>query len=129
MPYFGTRSQINLETCHIELQDLFKDVVKKFDCSVICGYRDQSSQDHAFTSGFSKLKFPQSKHNTFPSMAVDVVPYPIAWDDIKRMYMFVGVVRGIAYKRCINIRCGADWDGDLQWKDQCFHDMPHVELL
>ena len=77
----------------------------------------------------SKLKFPESKHNQMPSMAADVVLYPIDWDDTQRFYMFVGIVRGIAAKMNIPIRCGADWDGDMYIKDQNFHDLPHFELL
>ena len=129
MPTFGTRSTNNLVTCHEDLQKLFNEVIKHFDCSVICGHREQEEQDRAFHNGLSKLKFPESKHNKMPSMAADVIPYPIDWDDHKRFYMFVGVVRGIAAEMNIQIRCGADWDGDMEVKDQNFHDLPHFELL
>lgn len=63
MPKFGTRSRSNLETCHENLQKLFNEVIKHYDCSVICGHRGQQEQDQAFHDGRSKLKFPQSKHN------------------------------------------------------------------
>jgi peptidoglycan L-alanyl-D-glutamate endopeptidase CwlK len=129
MPNFGERSRINLETCHEDLQRLFNEVIKHFDCSVICGYRGQEEQDKAYHNGQSKLKFPESKHNQMPSLAVDVVPYPIDWSDHERFYMFVGIVRGIAAMMNIPIRCGADWDGDMEIKDQNFHDLPHFELI
>lgn len=129
MPAFGQRSQNNLETCHEDLQKLFNEVIKHFDCSVICGHRGQEEQDRAFHDGRSKLKFPQSKHNKTPSLAADVVPYPIDWNDTRRFYMFVGIVRGIAAMMNIPVRCGADWDGDMEIKDQNFHDLPHFELL
>ena len=64
-----------------------------------------------------------------PSLAADVVPYPIDWEDHQRFYMFVGIVQGIAASMNIKIRCGADWDGDMEIKDQNFHDLPHFELL
>jgi peptidoglycan L-alanyl-D-glutamate endopeptidase CwlK len=129
MFYFGERSRRNLATCHEELQRLFNEVIKHFDCSVICGHRGQEEQDEAYHRGHSKLKFPDSKHNKMPSLAADVVPYPINWDDLDRFYMFVGIVRGIAAMMDIPIRCGADWDGDMDLKDQNFHDLPHFELL
>lgn len=129
MPTFGQRSRNNLETCHEDLQKLFNEVIKHFDCSVICGHRGQEEQDMAFHDGRSKLKFPQSKHNKMPSLAADVVPYPIDWNDTRRFYMFVGIVRGIAAMMNIPVRCGADWDGDMEVKDQNFHDLPHFELL
>ena len=129
MPAFGERSRNNLETCHGDLQKLFNEVIKHFDCSVICGHRGQEEQDRAFHDGRSKLKFPQSKHNKMPSLAADVVPYPIDWNDTRRFYMFVGIVRGVAAMMNIPVRCGADWDGDMEIKDQNFHDLPHFELL
>ncbi len=129
MPTFGQRSRNNLETCHEDLQKLFNEVIKHFDCSVICGHRGQEEQDRAFHDGRSKLKFPESKHNKTPSLAADVVPYPIDWNDTRRFYMFVGTVRGIAAMMNIPVRCGADWDGDMEIKDQNFHDLPHFELL
>ncbi len=129
MPKFGKRSQRNLSTAHEDLQRLFNEVIKYFDCSVICGYRNEHDQNEAYHSGRSKLPFPRGKHNSLPSMAVDVIPYPIDWQDIKRMYMFVGFVRAVAGFMDIKIRCGADWDGDTEVRDQNFHDLPHFELI
>ncbi len=129
MPVFGRRSQGNLSTAHPDLQRLFTEVVKYFDCSVICGHRNKEAQNEAFHSGRSGLKFPDGMHNSMPSYAVDVVPYPVDWKDTKRFYMFVGFVRGIAASMNIKIRCGADWDGDTQVKDQNFNDLPHFELI
>ena len=129
MPKFGKRSKKNLEQCEKQLQDLFNEVIKYFDCSVICGYRNEHDQNEAYHSGRSKIKWPNGMHNSKPSNAVDVLPYPIEWKNIKRMYMFVGFVRGIAASMDISIRCGADWDGDTLIKDQNFHDLPHFELI
>jgi hypothetical protein len=108
---------------------LFGEVVKHFDCTIICGHRGEVEQDRACFDGRSKVRFPNSKHNKQPSLGVDVAPYPIDWSEYNRFYMFVGVVRGIAAVLGIPIRCGADWDGDLEVKDQNFHDLPHFELL
>ena len=128
MPTFGERSRNNLQTCHEDLQKLFNEVIKHFDCSVICGHRGQEEQDKAYHDGRSTLKFPESKHNKMPSLAADVVPYPVDWEAKQRFYMFVGIVRGFAAMMDIPIRCGADWDGDMELKDQNFHDLPHFEL-
>jgi peptidoglycan L-alanyl-D-glutamate endopeptidase CwlK len=59
-------------------------VIKKTDFSVICGHRSKEDQDKAFAEGHSKLKWPNSKHNKVPSEAVDIVPYPVDWNDIGR---------------------------------------------
>ena len=129
MPNFGDRSRRNLSEAHPDLQRLFDEVIKHFDCSVIEGHRGQEEQNKYFHSGQSKARYPNSKHNTTPSMAVDVVPYPIEWDNTDRMYMFVGFVKGIATSMGIKLRLGADWDGDTKVKDQNFHDLPHFELV
>lgn len=126
---FGQRSMQNLNECHPDLQKLFSEVIKHIDCSVIEGHRGEYTQNLYYHSGKSKLKFPQSKHNQTPSLAADVVPYPIDWIDRGRFYHFVGFVRGIASQLGIRIRCGADWDGDNSFKDQSFHDLPHFELV
>lgn|SRR4030065_2520070 len=126
---FGKESKDRLETCDPRLQDLMNEVSKYFNCSIVCGHRDQHDQNKAVAEGKSKTPWPESKHNTLPSKAVDTMPYPIDWNDTNRIYMFVGIVRGIAALKGIPIRCGADWDGDMQIKDQTFHDLPHFELI
>lgn len=129
MPHFGPRSKLELNTCHPKLQKLFNEVIKYVDCTIICGYRDEFDQTKAFQAEKSMVRYPNSKHNKMPSLAVDVIPYPTKWGEIKVFYMFVGIVRGIAAKMKIKIRCGADWDGDMQIKDQNFHDLAHFELI
>ena len=128
MPAFGKRSRGNLAQAHHDLQRLFNEVIKTYDCSVICGHRDSVDQDAAFHAGFSKVEFPNSKHNQQPSLAVDVMPWPIDWKDEKRLYNFVGYVMRVARELGIDVRSGADWDGDFDFKDQNFHDAPHWEL-
>ena len=128
MPSFSKQSLDKLSTCDSRLQELFNEVVKHTDCSVLCGHRTKIEQDEALNKGNSKVVWPNSKHNTSPSKAIDVVPSPIDWNDKHRFYMFVGFVRGIAAKMGIKIRCGADWNGNMDWKDQNFHDLPHFEL-
>ena len=129
MPHFGPRSIENLSECHPSLQRLFKEVIKHYDCAVICGHRGKEEQDRAFFEGKSKLTFPMSKHNKVPSLAVDVVPYPVDWRDRDRFYYFAGLVKGIASSMGIKIRWGGDWDSDNNFKDQSFHDLPHFELV
>ena len=88
----GKESLANLATCHVDLQDLIEHVAagidrgdlawaKIRDIKVTCGYRGKVAQDAAVANGFSKAPWPTSKHNTTPSDAVDVVPYPELWSD------------------------------------------------
>jgi len=128
MPKFGKRSSTNIQSAHPDLQRLFAEVVKFFDCTVICGHRDKESQNKAFHEGFSKVKFPKGRHNAKPSNAVDVCPYPVDWKDTARFRYFAGFVLGIASQMNIKIRWGGDWDKDWQVKDNKFNDLPHFEL-
>lgn len=84
MPKFSQKSLDKLHDCHPLLQMVMLLAIKKTDFSVICGFRGEKEQNEAYASGNSKLKWPQSKHNKTPSEAVDIVPYPIDWNDIKR---------------------------------------------
>ena len=126
---FGKQSLKNLNEAHPALQKLFHEVIKHIDCSVIEGYRPQEEQNKAYHAGKSKLKYPESKHNQKPAMAVDVCPYPIDWKDTARFYYLAGIVKGIATQMGIKIRSGCDWDGDNDFSDQNFHDLPHFELV
>lgn len=126
MATFGKRSRNNLAQCHQDLQVLFNEVIQYTDCAVICGHRGEKAQNEAYDNGFSQLKFPQSKHNSKPSMAADVVPWPIDWGNIKRFIDFGNFVLHIAmslYKDG-KISHKVVWGGC--WAS--FPDYPHFEL-
>lgn len=134
MPKFSDSSQNKLNTCHPELRRLFEEVIKHFDCTIICGSRSDSDQKKAFEQGVSRIDgvMVKSKHqvdskNQF-SRAVDVMPYPIDWNDHNRIRFFAGFVMGIAASLNISIRWGGDWDSDTDLKNNKFNDFPHFEL-
>jgi len=149
---FNQSSLSNLSTCHRTLQNLFNEVILKADCSIICGHRGEIEQNKAYESGRSKIKFPHGKHNSVPSLASDVYPYPYDWEagewtfndvfaegnldkmrrvmnNLKKFYYFAGIVRGIAWELGINVRWGGDWDSDNDLTDQNFNDLPHWEII
>ena len=129
MPSYSATSQRNLETCHKDLQTLFNTVIKTYDCSITCGHRDAVDQTAAFKAGNSKLQWPESKHNSTPSLGIDVHPYPIDFQNLPRYYVFIGYILRTAELLGIKIRSGADWDGDMDPSNQTFHDLGHFELL
>lgn len=129
MPAFSIVSKAKLATCHVDLQDLFTEVIKHFDCTILWGHRGQEAQNAAFHGGYSKKRWPQSKHNERISMAVDVAPYPVDWNDVDRFRYFAGVVKGIAIMMGFEIIWGGDWDRDTQLQDQTFNDLAHFELV
>ena len=130
MPAFSSRSRSRLETCHPDLVKLFREVIKHWDCTVLEGHRSIEDQQEAFRTGRSKIDGvnKKGKHNHDPSLAVDVAPYPVDWDDLERFRAFGGYVLGTADQMGISIRWGGDWDSDRDFKDHSFVDLPHFEL-
>ena len=129
MPKYSDRSKKRLLEAHVELQEVFNEVIKHFDNTIVTGKRSKIEQDAAFRSGRSKVKFPNSKHNSTPSLAIDAAPYPIDWNDRERFTLFAGYVLGIASSRGIRLRWGGDWDMDTQVKDNSFDDLLHFEIV
>ena len=43
MPKFGTASLRRLSECDDRIQLVLNEVVRVFDCSVLCGYRDEEA--------------------------------------------------------------------------------------
>ena len=131
MPRFGKTSRKRLDTCEDALQVLMNQVVKDFDCSITVGHRGKEAQEKAYSEGKSMKKWGQSKHNSYPSKAVDVCPYPIDWDDRDRFHFFAGFVMSVAIQLGINIRWGGNWRNDFNkgFKENKFDDMVHFELI
>ena len=124
---YSKKSRARLESCHPEIQRLFNSLIEDYDVSIICGHRTEAEQNKAVADGASKTKFPNSKHNSYPSLGIDAALWPINWNDVGRHYMFVGIVRERARVLGIPIRCGADWDSDFATNDQTFNDLVHFE--
>lgn len=121
MPKFSPASLEKLDTCHPQLKELFLEVIKHRDCTIICGHRGEVDQEKAFASGNSKSHYGQSKHNFYPSCAVDVMPYPVNWEDMNGLREFAGFVQGMAVAMGIDIKWGGHFQG--------FFDGPHYELV
>ena len=128
MPRFGKRSKERLATCDNRLQMVFNEVIKYVDCSILEGHRDKERQNQLYIEGKTKVKYPNGRHNSSPSNAVDVTPYPVDWADRERQTLFAGFVIGIARSMGITLRWGGDWYMDFQVMDNRFDDFPHFEV-
>jgi|TARA_R110002050_G_scaffold61083_1_gene135214 peptidoglycan L-alanyl-D-glutamate endopeptidase CwlK len=128
MPRFSKRSKNRLSTCDKRLQNIFNEVIKHVDCSILEGHRGAKRQNKFYNEGKSKVKFPDGRHNRNPSKAVDVTPYPVDWKDRERQTLFAGFVLGIARGMGIHLRWGGDWDQDFHVMDNRFDDFPHFEV-
>ena len=134
MPSFSSTSREKLATADPRLQSVFNEVIKYFDCVILCGIRSKAEQDAAVKAGNSKTPYPESKHNPDPRKAVDAGPFdrketPIDWMDRERMTYFAGHVIATARSMGIKVRWGGDWDQDTRVKDNSFDDLVHFELV
>ena len=128
MPRYSSTSKKRLSTCDQRLQDVFNEVIKHVDCSILEGHRSKERQNKLYDEKRTKVKYPNGRHNSSPSKAVDVTPYPVDWEDRERQTLFAGFVIGIARSMGIKIRWGGDWDQDFQVMDNRFDDFPHFEV-
>ena len=110
-----------LQTCHSDLIKLIEAVAETEKCAVICGFRGRYEQEKAYYEGKSKAKFGQSKHNLKPSMAVDVVPLPLNWEDIEAFEKLGEKIMAKAEELGIKVKWGKYFKG--------LADYPHYELI
>ncbi len=129
MPRFSETSLSRLGTCDPRLQRVLHEVIRHFDCTILEGHRNKERQDRMVEEGKSKVRWPDGKHNTVPSLAVDVTPYPVVWDDRERQTLFAGYVLATAKAMGIDLRWGGDWDGDTEVRDNGFDDLVHFEIV
>lgn len=139
MPSFGKSSRSKLDTCHLAIQDVLEEAIKHFDFTVLYGHRTPAEQAELYAIGRTKELDRKpvttkdgtnklSMHNHSPSKAVDIAPYPIDFNDTKRIRYLAGFIMGIAAAKGIKLRWGGDWDMDTETKDNTFEDLLHFEL-
>lgn len=138
MPTFGSASKVRLATCHHDLIVVMNHaIVNGPDFTILCGHRSVAEQQRLFAQGRTapgpKVTNADgvndlSPHNHDPSLAVDIAPYPIDWNNTGRFLILGGYVLGVAQGLGIDLRYGGDWDGDYDNKDERFSDLPHFEL-
>ena len=122
MPNFSPTSKKRLSECHDDLQILCNELIMLADITILCGYRGEKEQNEAFDGGFSKVKWPNSKHNQRPSKAVDIALYPVNWNNIagfKKLRKFVLAQADRLFK-----------DGKMKHKIAVISwDLPHYQIV
>lgn len=136
---FGKTSRSRLDTCHPDLVKLVEKALSYgvMDISVLEGNRSTEKQKQLYAEGKSQLDGVNklSKHQSSPSVAVDLMPYPgelngkNIWTDTHRWCVLGGLMYAAASELGIKIRWGGDWDGDGNNSDSNFNDYPHFELI
>lgn len=141
---FGRKSKERLETCHPDIQLILNELIRYYDFSVLEGHRSQETQMKYFSEGKSTLDGvnKKSKHQSYPSMAVDISPYVKGvnmFTDERGMvcfYHLAGMVIATAKRLKAeglishDIRWGGAWRTELNiFSGSTFFDGPHFELV
>jgi len=121
---YSRTSKSRLNSCHDDIKRLFIELAKDgYDISIVCGTRNKKAQNIAFNFGFSGCKWPDSNHNSYPSLAVDAAPHiagvGIPWKDENLWVIFAGVVLAKAQELNIDI----EWGGFYK-----INDLNHFQL-
>lgn len=117
---FGYGSLKQLNTLHPDLIKVMNEAIKTYDFTIVCGHRNQADQEKAFKGGQSKLHWPDSRHNSLPSEAVDCAPYPVDWTDHQEFSVMAGHILSAAVRLGIELEWGGHWTNLV--------DRPHFQL-
>lgn len=118
-------------TLHPKLQKVLDEAIKYVDFTIVEGHRGKDAQNAAVAAGLSQLKWPKGNHNSYPSRAADIAPWPIDWKEGERPHLRFAFLMGAVYVCArdlgIRVRFGMDWNSNFII-DESFIDLPHVEL-
>lgn len=138
---YGLSSTNKLNTCHEILQIIANHALRysPVDIMIVSGYRSEDEQNTLYKEGKSKLRYPNSKHNTIDpitlkpcSQALDFAPIvrgAAMWNDPYMFAVIFGHMNYAARTLNVKLRWGGDWDMDGTTTDQTFMDWGHVELV
>ena len=139
MPSFSPTSLKHLETLDLRLKLILNEAIKTIDFKILEGHRNEADQEAAVARKASKVHWPDGKHNSLPSKAVDVAPgyfdrgFKIDFNDLPAFGRLIGHLERIAIYKGIKTRPGMDWDMD--WRSEHrpgesgFFDGPHLEVV
>lgn len=142
---FGNRSRSELSTAHQDLRVSCERALGwgVYDFAVICGHRGEEAQDHAFMTGVSSKRWPNSKHNHVTasgqpmSDAIDFAPWVqledgtmgIPWHDTHAFAVVAGLIIAAGASLGHKFRWGGDWNRNGLSTDQRLLDYGHIERV
>ena len=152
---YGRSSLARIGTCHPDMIRVLMEAerISPIDLTVIEGLRAQARQRALYAQGRTEPGrivtqidgvSRRSKHQAVSkvsgepvsddhpdavSLAVDIGPHPLDWNDAFGFGVVYAVMMQAAVNVGVRIRGGADWDGDGDRADQRFDDYPHFELV
>lgn len=132
MRKWSKKSKLVLDSLDPRLQRVMNRVLQEVaDISLTSGHRGEEKQNYLFEHGKSTVVWPNSKHNSNPSIAVDFQPYPYPFSEPK-LWGALGYIAGramaIGAEEGVVLRWGGDWNGDGDVTNQTFNDLFHLEI-
>lgn len=102
---WGKKSREVLATLTPDLIYLMNKLADIRNVSLISGFREEQEQNEYYRRG-TGVRWPFSKHNVYPSQAVDVVPWPTQYDSIEELDMMLGSIQALSHVLKITVRLG-----------------------
>ena len=131
MRKWGPKSRRVRAQLHPQVQEVVDFILHNVcDISLITGHRDEATQNSLYPQ-FTKVRWPNGKHNSYPSLAVDLQPYPYppTEQELREQLSYIaGRVVQWGLENNIDIRWGGDWDSDGDIVDNKFDDLFHFEV-
>ncbi len=131
--HWGKRSQQRLSTCADDLQRVLNAALAHPDCpsdlTIVHGHRTNEQQAELYAQGrtapgnvVTNAKPGQSRHNSWPSEAVDVVPYvdgAPSWE-----WMHIDPMAAHIKRIASDLGIAITWGGDWRWRDGAHFELP-----
>lgn len=145
---FSAQSQARLKGVHPKLVAVVNEALKimnewdaagavSCDIMVLEGVRTPQRQKELYAQGRTKpgkvVTWTLNSNHFINSKtgfghAVDLVPYPVDWNDLKKFDLISRAMFTAADRLNTPIRWGADWDRDGNIRERGESDSPHFEL-
>lgn len=105
--------------------------ISEVDFTVLEGVRTLERQRELYAQGRTapgKIVTWTMKSSHIEGKAVDLVPYPLDWNDLEKFNKIKDAMFQAAKELDVNLRWGADWDGDGNYREKGEYDSPHFEI-
>ena len=105
--------------------------ISEVDFTVMEGVRTLGRQRELYAQGRTapgKIVTWTMKSRHIEGKAVDLVPYPLDWNDIDKFNKIKEAMFQAARELGVNLRWGADWDQDGHYREKGETDSPHFEI-
>jgi peptidoglycan L-alanyl-D-glutamate endopeptidase CwlK len=105
--------------------------ISEVDFTVLEGVRTLERQRELYAQGRTapgKIVTWTMKSRHIEGKAVDLVPYPLDWNDLDKFNKIKDAMFQAAKELDVNLRWGADWDGDGNYREKGEYDSPHFEI-